>query len=179
MLIDTIIIALLAIALFKGYRKGLILGIFSLLAIVVGLAAAVKLSTLVAGYLGKNVNITGKWLAVLSFALVFILVIFLIRLGAKALEKTASIMMLGWVNRLGGILLFAIFYLVVFSVCLFYAEHIELIKQDTLQQSYFYSFVQPWGPKAINSLGTALPWFKGMFSQLQDFFGNVATQIEA
>ena len=51
MVIDIILLILLAFAIIKGYRNGFVVAIFSFLAIVIGLAAAMKLSTWVAGWL--------------------------------------------------------------------------------------------------------------------------------
>jgi membrane protein required for colicin V production len=167
------------LALFKGYQRGLIVGLFSLVAVIIGLAAAMKLSTVAAGYIGKAVKISQEWLPVISFAIVFILVVLLIRLGANAIERTVEVVMLGWLNKLGGILLYVIIYTIVFSVLLFYAEQIKLIKPETIQQSAVYSFVQPWGPKAINGVGAVIPVFKDMFGELEHFFDGVAKNISS
>ena len=72
MIIDIAFLLVMVIAIFKGLSKGLIVGIFSLLAFIIGLAAALKLSALVAAYLNKNVLSATKWLPVISFLLVFI-----------------------------------------------------------------------------------------------------------
>ena len=50
MAIDIIFLVLLAMAAFKGFRRGFIVAIFSLLAIVIGLAAAIKFSVLVSAW---------------------------------------------------------------------------------------------------------------------------------
>jgi membrane protein required for colicin V production len=82
--------------------------------------------------------------------------------------------MLGLFNRLGGVLLYAAIYTIVFSVLLFYAEQVRLVKPETKEKSVTYEFVQPWGPKAMNAMGAVIPIFKDMFTDLQEFFGNVA-----
>jgi membrane protein required for colicin V production len=179
MLIDIIVIVLLITALIKGYRQGLIVSLFSFIAIIIGLAAAIKTSAVVAGYIGKAVKVSDEWLPVISFAVVFILVVLLVRWAAKAIEKTVEITMLGWVNRLGGMLFYIAIYITVFSVVLFYAEKIELIKPEAKNKSVTYSYVQPWGPKAINSIGTVAPFFKNMFAGLENFFGGVSEKIQA
>ena len=177
MILDLIFVIILVLAVFKGYRRGLIVGIFSFLALIIGLAAAIKLSTIVAGYIGKAVNVSDQWLPIISFAVVFMLVVLLVRLGANLIERSIEIAMLGWVNKLGGILLYAALYITVFSIVIFYAEQIHLIKQETIQKSVSYSFVQPWGPKAINLLGSVIPWFKDMFGELEKFFGTVSDKM--
>jgi len=177
MLLDLIFAVIILLAIIKGYQRGLIVGIFSLVAVIIGLAAALKLSTVVAGYIGKAVKVSDQWLPVISFAVVFLIIVVLIRLVAKMIEKTAEIAMLGWLNKLGGIILYAVIYTIIFSVLLFYATQLNLIKPETIKNSATYSYVQPWGPKVIDGIGSIIPVFKGMFAELEKFFEGVAHKI--
>ncbi len=177
MIIDLILGVIILIAIFKGYQRGLIIGLFSLVSVIIGLAAAMKLSTVVAGYIGEAVNVSDEWLPVISFAIVFIVVVLLIRLGANAIERTVEVVMLGWLNKLGGIIFYVAIYTVVFSVLLFYAEQVNLVRPETIEKSISYSYVQPWGPRVINSVGSIVPLFRDMFAELELFFENVSKEI--
>lgn len=177
MLLDIIAVVILILALIKGYQQGLIVGLFSFVAIIIGLAAAIKLSAVVADYIGRAVKVSDEWLPVISFAIVFIIVVLLVRWGASAIQRTVEVVMLGWVNRLGGMLFYAAIYITVFSVVLFYAEKVDLVQPETKRKSVTYSYVQPWGPKAINGVGTVVPVFKDMFADLEKFFGDVSEKI--
>lgn len=177
MILDIIFAVFIVLAVTRGYNSGLIIGVFSLVAVIIGLAAALKLSAAVAAYIGKAVKVSEEWLPFISFFVVFLVVVLLIRLGARALEKTVETVMLGWVNKLGGVIFFAAIYTIVFSVLLFYAEQMKWIPAETIRQSVTYDFVQPWGPKAINGLGSLIPFFKDLFTQLEEFFSGVAEKI--
>ena len=179
MLLDIIYAVVLVLAVLHGYRQGLIVGLFSLVAIIIGLAAAMKLSAVVADYLGRSINISKEWLPLISFIIVFLLVVLLVRWVAKGIQRTIEIAMLGWVNRLGGIIFYVAIYTIVFSVLLFYAEQMKLLQPETIHKSVTYSFVQPWGPKAINGFGAIIPIFKDVFGELQDFFEKVAGKISS
>ena len=72
MLIDVVAFILLIVAIFKGLRKGIIVAVFSFLAFIVGLAAAVKLSTAMAAYIGNNVSISQRWLPFIAFIIVWV-----------------------------------------------------------------------------------------------------------
>jgi membrane protein required for colicin V production len=174
MIIDIAFILTMIIAIFKGLSKGFIIGIFSLLAFIIGLAAAIKLSAMVAAYLSKNVISATKWLPVISFLLVFIVVILLVGLGAKLIKKTIDFALLGWVDKLAGMFLYIIIYTIIFSILLFFAEKILVIKPDVIGSSVVYKYVSPWGPKVIDNLGKIIPFFKNMFLQLENFFESVA-----
>ena len=179
MFIDLIVVVLLVLALIKGWRKGFIVGVFSFLAFIIGLAAAIKLSAAAADYIGEAVTISQRWLPVVAFAVVFLAVVLLVRLGAKALEGVVNVAMLGWANKLGGIVLFALLYLFVFSILLFYATQVNLINTETAQASVTYPYLQPLGPKVINALSVILPFFKNMFSELLQFFDGVGAHVPA
>jgi len=177
MILDIIVVVILILAIIKGYRQGLIVALFSLIAFIIGIAAALKLSVVAAGYIGKAVNVSDKWLPIISFAAVFLIVVLLVRLGAKFIQKTVELAMLGWVNRVGGILLYAGLYIIIFSVLLFYADQMNFIKPERKRESVTYSYIQPWGPKLIEGLGKIIPVFKGMFQDLEDFFDNVSKEV--
>ena len=176
MIIDIAFVIVMILAIFKGIRKGLILGIFSLLAFIIGLAAALKLSVVVAAYLKDSAGSFTKWLPLISFMLVFIAVVLLINLVARLIKKTMQFAMLGWLDSIGGIVLYVIIYTIIFSIFLFFANKLFLIQSTTIQQSNIYPYVAPWGPKVIDNLGKIIPIFKDMFTQLQDFFGNLANK---
>lgn len=173
MIIDFVFAVILVIAIFKGLRRGFIIAVFSLLAFIIGLAAAMKLSTFAAQYLEDSTNISAKWLPFISFLLVFLLVVFLVRLLARLIEKSVEFVMLGWLNRLLGVVLYIALYTTILSILLFYAVQMNIIKQDAILASVTYNFIEPWGPYAINGLGTVIPWFRDMFEQLTEFFGSI------
>lgn len=178
MFIDIIGLILLVWASFKGLRNGFVVAVFSFLAFIIGLAAALKLSAIAAEYLSSNTNIGQRWLPFIAFATVFLIVVLLVRIGAKAIEGVLRVAMLGWLNKLGGILLYILLYLFIFSILLFYAEQLHLIKKGTLSSSKLYPYIAPLAPKIINALGYILPFFKNIFAQLQDFFEGVAQKAK-
>ncbi len=178
MFIDTTLTILLILAVFKGYRNGFVVAVFSFLAIIIGLAAAMKLSAMVAGWLKETTSVNAAWLPFVSFALIMIGVVLLVRIGARLIQSAMELVLLGWINKLCGIVLYAALYTTVFSVFLFYAEKIHLIKSENLSASRSYSFIKPWGPKAIEIFGRIIPVFKGMFEELSHFFDRIPQQIK-
>jgi len=177
MIIDVIFLVLMLMAIVRGLRKGLILALFALAAFVIGLAAALKLSVITSVYLQDSVNVSARWLPVLSFALVFIVVVLLVKWIGMLIEKTIDLAMLGWINKIAGILLYAALYTILFSVALFYMVQLHLIKQETLQTSVTYHGIEPWGPVVVDAVGKIIPLFRDMFAALRDFFGNMAQKL--
>jgi membrane protein required for colicin V production len=174
MFIDFIAIGIIILSIFKGFRNGLVVAIFSLLAFIIGLAAALKLSAVVAEYLGTNTNISQRWLPILAFAIVFFVVVLLVRLGAKAIESGLRMVMLGWLNKLGGIVFYLLLYFFIFSIILFYATQLHIIKPETVQTSVTYPIIYPMAPIVMDALGSIIPFFKNMFGELENFFDHLS-----
>ncbi len=176
-MLDIFFVIIIVIACIRGYQKGLIIAVFSIVAFIIGLAAALKLSAVVAVWLGNRSSINERWLPVLSFAAVFFVVVLIVRWGGKLVEKTFKMALLGWVNRLGGMAFYAVLYIIILSIFLFYAEKVHLLEADSFQASQTYPFVKPWGPVVIESFGKVIPIFKDTFAQLETFFGNIGDKI--
>jgi membrane protein required for colicin V production len=173
-MIDILIIITVALAAYKGFQKGLIVALFSFVASIIGLAAAVKLSALVAEWLGTKITIGKQWLPVISFAIVFLGVVIIIRQTANLVEKSVKFAMLGWVNKLGGIVFYILLYATILSVVLFYAIKLQILAPATVAESNLYYYIKPLGAWFIESIGVIIPFFKDVFQQLSDFFEGVA-----
>jgi membrane protein required for colicin V production len=170
MSIDVLFLLFMVLAVFRGIRHGFIISVCSGLAIIVGLAAAIRLSAAVAASVSPHYS--SRWLPVLTFLLIFLGVVIVVRLGARMAEKAMGLVMMGWLNKLAGVVLYAIIYTIILSVVLFYAVQLHLIGPRMLGSSITYPFIRPWGPLVIDEFGKFVPWFKGMFIRLEDFFSR-------
>ncbi|HTR28088.1 MAG TPA: CvpA family protein [Puia sp.] len=172
MTIDVLFLLFMVLAVFRGVRHGFIISVCSAIAIFIGLAAAIRLSASVAANVSNSAHLSYRWLPVLAFVLIFLGVVLLVRLGARMLEKAVDLAMMGWLNKLAGVLLYAAIYTIVLSVVLFYGVQLHLIGPRTLKASVTYPFIRPWGQVVIDEFGKFVPWFKGMFVRLEDFFSR-------
>lgn len=179
MIIDIIFLLLLALAVFKGFQKGLIIAVFSIVAFVAGLAAALKLSALAAVWLGETTSINTKWLPFIAFFIVFVIVVIIIRWGAKLIEKAVELAFLGWANKIAGVLLYAVLYTLILSVLLFFAAQLHVFTPQTISESKSYVYIQPLGPKVLDAVGTVVPLFSNVFEDLQRFFEKLGGRLSA
>ncbi len=174
MWIDIVFLVMLIAGLIKGAMRGIVMALFSFAGWIIGLAAALKLSAVVAVYMQEHTGINAKWLPLIAFILVFAIVALLVRWAGKAIENIFSFTLLGWVNRLGGALLYAGMYVLVGSILLFYAEKMQLISRETLLLSRAYSLTAGIAPAVLEGLGAIIPAFKNTFQELQTFFDKAA-----
>jgi membrane protein required for colicin V production len=86
-------------------------------------------------------------------------VVLLAKIGAKIIEKSLQLVMLGWLNKLAGIFLFASLYIIILSIVLFYFDRLGFIKPETFATSKSYFLIKPWAPKFIEILGDTKHFF--------------------
>jgi membrane protein required for colicin V production len=95
---------------------------------------------------------------------------------ASILESTVELAMMGWANRIGGVILYTILYMFTLSVLLFFVQKVKLISDETVAHSITWPVLQPLGPWVIDGFGKLIPAFKNMFTELSNFFDGLARQ---
>lgn len=171
-MIDIVFLILMALAIWKGYSKGLVVALFSFVGMILGMLLALKCSAVVAVWLGEETKLDAKWLPFLAFLLIIISVYFGVRILAALVQKSLEFAMLGWANRIGGILLYALWYCSLLTLVLFYADKLQLLSADAKANSQFYQFMHGFAKPLLSFIADALPFIKNILQQLSDFFAE-------
>lgn len=95
---DIIFAVPLAWGIFRGFKKGLIIEVASLIAAVVGVWGAVHFSYFISDLL----NLTSPYSPFISFAITFVIIVIIVFLIAKLIEKSINLLALGFLNKLAG-----------------------------------------------------------------------------
>ncbi len=155
-LLDIILLIPLLWFGYNGYKKGLIIEVASLAAFILGIYFAFYFSDFTAGYLRQYFTISPKYMAAVSFIVTFIGVVVVVMALAKLLEKFINILMLGFLNKLGGALFGmlkgALFLSVVILVINYFDTGHTLIKPRAVKQSVFYEPVASLAPMLYSRL---------------------------
>lgn len=177
MVLDLICLTLLVVFFIRGYTKGIIVAAFSLLAILLGILCALKLSHKLSGWLFASGLVTSAWGPLISYIVLFIAVVWLVRWVAKLIEKSTEAVLLGWVNKAIGGVLYAFIAVVVWSSVLYLLNLGHLLAPETLYSSKTYPYVSPIAPWVFDHIGRILPFAKDLFSDFSDFFEKVNQQL--
>ena len=174
MVIDILVLLVVAAAIFKGYRIGLIVAVLQFVAVIIAAAAALKLGTLAATYLQEHFDVGSRYAPLLGFVLVFMLFMIGIRLLAVLLTKSSKLVMLGWLNSLGGVIFYVLLNLVLVSIALFYLTKMSVLPQEQINNSQTYPILAPLAPWIMEGIGTLIPIFKDLFNDIEGYFGEIA-----
>lgn len=142
--IDIVILIILVIAFVRGVIKGLFVEIAGILALILGIYAAINYSYKIAFYVKQIiVDWSDQTYRVIAFVLTFLLVVLLVIFIGKLLTKLADITALGLVNKLLGGVFGVLKIGLILSVCFLIFEKINnttsLIDKKNLENSQLYT----------------------------------------
>lgn len=102
-ILDIIILICFVPALVQGLRKGFIAQVIAIISLILGIFLSFQFSTAVSDWLAQYIEGSGEVLKLVAFALILIGVIAALAALGKLLEGMLKIVMLGWVNKLLGV----------------------------------------------------------------------------
>lgn len=178
MVIDIITIALIVIFFIKGYMKGVIVALFSVVAFVLGIICALKLSELLASFLFEQGLVTSGWAQLVSYIILFVGVVILVNLLARAIEKTMEAVWLGWANKVLGGIFYAFVGLIVLSTFLWLGNEMNLIPREQVSASKTYPYTVAVAPWIAAQVGLLWPMSKELFADLEMFFNNINAYLQ-
>jgi membrane protein required for colicin V production len=123
--IDLVLGIILIIAAIQGFRKGFIVELASLAALILGIWGAIKFSDWTAGYITRTTGFHSENLSTIAFVFIFIAIVILIRILGKVLDNAVKAVALGFLNRLAGIIFGVLKTAVILSIFLLLFESID------------------------------------------------------
>lgn len=160
--LDAIIGVALAWALFRGFQKGFIVKIASLIALVAGTFAGFHGSEGLANWLNNEVNWSETSVQLTAFILTFILVVIGVHFLAKLIEKIADLTALGLINRLVGMALGAFQMVLLLSIATFALDGVfgerNWLPAGAAEESVLYPSVETAVEWIIPEMNRSTPW---------------------
>ena len=154
--IDIVLALILLYGVVRGFFRGILAEIASLVGIVLGIYGAIKFSHILSDLLENYVDWDMQYVNLLSFAITFFIIVFLVSLAGKILTKIATFAALGIVNRIlgAGFGLLKVAFLISVVIMFFKStnEEIHLIQEETLEESKLYEPVERIAPILLPSI---------------------------
>ncbi len=148
--LDIILAIPLLWAVYRGFTKGLIFSVASLLALILGIYGAIHFSFVVEQYVAAWFHPSEKYLAFISFALTFVLIVIAVHLFAWAIDRLVKAVALGFMNRLAGVLFNLIKMAFILSVILSLVNYLNsfshFIPEEDQEESVLYDPVSSFAP---------------------------------
>jgi membrane protein required for colicin V production len=100
--LDLILLIPIGLAIWKGWKNGFVMEVFSMLALFAGIYAGVHLSDWTASFLSEKMDVKSENLPIISFVVIFLLVLVGLFFLGKLITKTVSAGGAEKWNQIGG-----------------------------------------------------------------------------
>ncbi len=178
MILD-IVFALLVIAGFmKGFNDGVIKSVFTLVSYVIGFFAGLRLSLNLSEFMQQSTNIPSKILPFLSFVIIFVLVLLMIKFFVYLIEKILKGVHLNFVNKIAGGLVWCLIVSMVIGSALWLMEKAEIVSEQNLSGSITYPYVREVGSVTVDNTAQVIPFIKNTISELDEFIKASAEHLD-
>ncbi len=165
-LADIFLILFLIGGAWSGYKEGFLMELISLAAIILGVLAGFKLMGEGMLFLQEKFNADKNTLPYLSFVLIFIIVVILVRLLGKMVKHSIDKSFLGTVDQSMGAALGAFKTLFLLSIVIWIADSLKISpKAEWTEGSWLYPFTARLAPLTADWIGGFIPVFKEIFRQ--------------
>ena len=166
MIFDALLLVFGLLAFWRGWQKGLLWAILSLVAVLAGVLIAMQGAHQLSEWLFSQDILNGKYTLPLSFVIIFILVILLFRLLVRFAVGVLEKMLLGWANRMAGGVLYLFFVALLFSAFAWLAQRSGLFADNLEKESQTMNFIAPLAPKTVEYASALMPVGKDLYKEI-------------
>ena len=156
--IDIIILLFLLFGAFRGFSKGLIIEVATLVGLVLGVYLAINYSPYTEDILRDflNVSVAPRYMSYLALAVTFIVVVVAVFIIGKLLTKLVDIISLGLINKLLGTLLGVVKYFIIVCVLLLIVdalnEKFQFISEEIRRKSLLFGPFLNFATQTYNAI---------------------------
>jgi len=179
--IDILIIVPLIYAGYKGFKHGMVIEVFTLLALFVGLYAGIHFSDFIAEFLKNSFSWDSEYLPIISFTLVFLGVGAMVYFAGKMIEQMVKVVHLTPLNKFFGVFFGVLKMLYIVSVVLVIAESYDekgnFFPEEKKESSLLYKPVVAVSTTTIPGMDESTIFIKNAFKSESDSTGLTVEQI--
>jgi len=174
MMLDALISITLVLAFIRGWKKGLLWAVASFVAVVLGSLVSLKLAHKLSEYIQEQNIINSQYTLIVSYILLFLIVMLGLRFLIKFVENVLQGMMLGWTNKLSGGILYIFFSAFVLSSMFWITNKLDVISPETKAESMLYETIEPLAPMGLEIGGEVLPVLKDLYNEVSNYLDAYA-----
>ncbi len=165
--IDVILLLLLALGAYEGYKKGLLMSIVGIFGFVMAIVLGIYFMEFVGNWLASETDQEALAIPIIAFLLIFFSTLFLINIAGRALKKMLGLVLLGGLDSLGGAVLGIVRTGFFISLLVWVLGKLELESINNWQaESEYLAYIEPLTPGVLELLDPILPSVKDASQEL-------------
>lgn len=174
--IDVILLILLGVGAYSGYKKGLFIGILSIIAFFFGLLVAFRFMHMGAAMLAERVESLTFMLPFISFLIIFFVVTAVIRILAYLVKQALNLTILGTFDSFAGMVLGVFKWAMMISLLLWVAHAFDFkIPDRFMEGTVLYPILTPIAPTVVSLLDQYTPIIETTMAAVKDLVNSGAS----
>lgn len=171
-LLDFIFLIPLAIFIIRGFRRGIIIEMISLVALVFAIVGSMKLTYIFINSVPGTAT-KSEWFPLIAYLLVFMVIYIIIYLFGKLLEKIIKTANLNFINRLAGGVLGICKAVFLYSLLIWMLNMVDVFPESVKSKSITYKYIKPFAPVVIDMVSSVIPVLRDIIKQVEEFFDHL------
>ena len=168
---DIIILLPLLWGAYKGYNKGLVMELISMLAMILGIVISFRLMQYGIDFLRPMIGADNKMIPLLSFIGIFLVVVLGVNYLGKWLKKVLDYSFMGKLDDIGGAILGMLKWAFAFSLILWLLNEAKIsIPHQYVADSLLYPYICEYSPAILNWSGKILPFTGQLVETIKSSF---------
>lgn len=165
--LDIIILVPLIFGAYKGFRKGMLMELVSMLALLLAVICSFYFMQKGVALLAPHLGNDNSLLPVFSFVIIFVAVLMGVFYLGKILKKVLDVTLLGSLDDVAGAIVGLLKWGLVFSVFLWLFDKGGIILPDSLTaKSVLFPYVVAYAPVMLDTVSAVLPFANDLVDEI-------------
>lgn len=167
--VDIVILILVVLGAYEGYKKGLLMGIVGLIAFVLAIVLGVHFMEPVSIWLAEHLDDLTFAFPIMAFLIVFFITLILVNTAGWVMKKIMDTILLGQLDSLAGAILGIIKTGFFISLFIWLSLQFDLkMPREWRKDSEFLQYLEPLAPSVIWALEPVVPKIKEVEKTIEE-----------
>lgn len=167
--VDIILLILIALGAYEGYKKGLLLSIVGLIGFVLAIALGVYFMDPVSKFLAKHLDEITFAFPIMAFLIVFLLTLMLVGIAGWVLKRVMDMVLLGGLDSIAGAILGIVKSAFFISLFMWLSLQFDMkMPREWRKESQYLQYIEPLAPSVIWVLEPVSPKLKELQKTMED-----------
>lgn len=176
MILDIIAAVVITSGFYIGYKRGIIKTVLDALSLIIGVAAALKLSPFTINLLEDVIKVSPALTFISGIIITFMVVMILIRYLGKKIEAVLEALRINFINKILGGSFQAVFFAYLLSMGIMLLNTIQVLNPDAKTASLTYPVLEPLAEKGSAIFVRLKPVFAEFWSKTMETMEEIKTQ---
>ncbi len=167
--VDIIILIILGLGAFEGFRQGFLMSVVGLIAFAVGIVLGFYFMDPMTDWLADNVTTFNLAYPSIAFLIIFLISFLIIRAIGWILKQVMHLILLGAIDSFAGAILGVVKAGFFISLFIWLANQFDLeLPKKWEQESEIITYIQPLAPAVVNAIEPFFPNVEVTLKKLQE-----------